>query len=253
MNRIDCIFSDGKKKIMPFIVAGDPSIEDTESVLLGLDSAGADIVEIGIPFSDPIADGPVIAAAMHRALKRGTTPAHVIGTVSRLREKLSSGIIAMVSFSIVRRSGGTSFIERLATAGFDGIIIPDIDDIEAKMMSDFCRTIDFSFTMLIAPTTPIERVKKLAGLSTGFLYILARTGLTGEQTEMPDLSKRTSEIRTVTDLPLSVGFGVSTSEHVAAVHTYADAAIVGSALVRRLEHADDPADTAMQFVQEISE
>ncbi len=253
MNRFETIFSDGKKKIMPFIVAGDPSIEDTESVLLALDTAGADVIEVGIPFSDPIADGPVIAAAMHRALERGITPAHVIGAVSRIREKLSVGIIAMVSYSIVRKSGGTIFIERLAEAGFDGIIIPDIDDTDAKVMSDFCTSIGFSFTMLIAPTTPIERIKKLAGLSSGFLYILARTGLTGEQTEMPDLRKRIAEIRNVTDLPLAVGFGISTANHVAAVHNYADAAIVGSALVRRLDNSDDPASTAMQFVQEISQ
>ena len=128
MSRIESIFADGKKKLMPFIVAGDPSLEDTEPVLIALSSAGADIIEVGIPFSDPIADGPVIAAAMHRSLERGATPAHAIGMVSRVRSKITTGLIAMVSHSIVRKSGSTTFIARLAKAGFDGIIIPDIED-----------------------------------------------------------------------------------------------------------------------------
>jgi tryptophan synthase alpha chain len=252
MSRIDTIFTDGKKKIMPFIVAGDPSMEATQSILMALDSAGADIIEIGLPFSDPIADGPVIAAAMHRALCKGATPALAIGIVSRIRKEVKAGLIAMVSDSIVRKSGGTSFIERLAEAGFDGIIIPDIDDTEAESISAFCKSIDFSFTMLIAPTTPIDRVAQLAALSSGFLYILARTGLTGEQSAMPDLSSRIAEIRTVTDLPLAVGFGISSGAHVDAVHKHAEAAIVGSALVRRIIETDDPSKEAAQFVQEIS-
>ena len=237
---------------MPFIVAGDPSIDSTEEILLELDVAGADIIEIGIPFSDPIADGPVIAAAMHRALERGLTPAHVIGTVTRIRNQIKAGLLAMVSHSIVHKSGGTAFIERLSKAGFDGIIIPDIDELEAKTMSAFCKSIDFSFTMLIAPTTPLQRIKQLAHLSTGFLYILARTGLTGEQNEMPDLNKRIAEIRSVTNLPLAVGFGISSSLHVSSVHECADAAIVGSALVRRIEQSSNPASAASEFVLEIS-
>jgi tryptophan synthase alpha chain len=247
------IFADGKKKIMPFIVAGDPSMEATEATLLALDEAGADIIEIGIPFSDPIADGPVIAAAMHRALCKGATPALAIGIVSRIRERVKAGLIAMVSESIVIKSGGISFIERLAEAGFDGIIIPDIDDKEAAALCEFCKSIDFSFTMLVAPTTPIERVAQLALLSSGFLYVLARTGLTGEQTAMPDLRNRISEIRTVTNLPLAVGFGISTANHVDVVLQYADAAIVGSALVRRIAENADPSTQAAQFVQEITQ
>jgi tryptophan synthase alpha chain len=218
-----------------------------------MDEAGADIIEIGIPFSDPIADGPIIAAAMHRALQRDATPQYILAVLKQIRPKLSAGIVAMVSYSIVRKSGGTKFIEQLANAGFDGIIVPDIDDSKASALRDFCASIDFSFTMLIAPTTSLARVKKLADLSSGFLYILARTGLTGEQTEMPDLQERISEIREITDLPLAVGFGISTASHVSTVHKYADAAIVGSALVRRLEEAQNPVEVATKFVQEFSQ
>jgi tryptophan synthase alpha chain len=253
MSRIDTIFSDGKKKLMPFVVAGDPSLDSTESILRTLDAGGADIIEIGIPFSDPIADGPVIAAAMHRALERRATPAHAIGMVSRVREDIDAGLIAMVSHSLVRKSGATTFIDRLAGAGFDGIIIPDIDDTEAELLSKYCSSRDFSFTMLIAPTTPIERVKKLALLSSGFLYVLARTGLTGEQKELPDLESRVQEIRSVTDLPLAIGFGISNAKHVSSVLQYADAAIVGSALVRQLKDSTNPAESAANFIQEISQ
>ena len=251
MSRIDTIFSDGKKKIIPFIVAGYPSLDETESILLALDAAGADVIEIGIPFSDPIADGPVIAAAMHKALEMGYTPSDAIGALSRVRSQIKAGVVAMVSHSIVRKSGGRAFIKRLAESGFDGVIIPDIDGDEAQIMGSYCNEIDIAFIMLVAPTTPIERVKTQTDCSSGFLYVLARTGLTGEQAEMPDISERIHKIRTVTDLPLAVGFGISNAEHVKSVHKVADAAIIGSALVRRLGEAKDPVTSATQFLKEI--
>ncbi len=252
MSRIDTLFKDGHKAIMPFIVGGSPSIEATEEILVALDNAGADIIEIGFPFSDPIADGPVIAASMHAALELGVTPAHVIGAVTRVRASFTAGLIAMVSHSIVHKSGGIAFVERLHEAGFDGLIIPDIDLVDAKAISTFCTENGMSFSMLVAPTTSLERVRELASLSSGFLYVLARTGLTGEQSELPDLSSRMQAIRSVTDLPLAVGFGISTASQVATVHTIAEAAIVGSALVRRIETASNPASEAGKFVTEIS-
>jgi tryptophan synthase alpha chain len=252
MSRIDTIFKNDHKAIMPFIVGGSPSIDATEEILVALDNAGADIIEIGFPFSDPIADGPVIAASMHTALERGVTPAHIIGAVARIRASVTAGLIAMVSHSIVHKSGGKAFIERLHEAGFDGLIIPDIDLIDAEEISSFCAERGMSFSMLVAPTTSIERIRELAGLSSGFLYVLARTGLTGEQSELPDLTERMQAIRSVTNLPLAVGFGISTASQVAKVHTFADAAIVGSALVRRIEQASNPATEAAKFVTEIS-
>lgn len=252
MSRIDSVFKGDHKAIMPFIVGGSPTIETTEEILIALDSAGADIIEIGFPFSDPIADGPVIAESMHTALEHGVTPAHVIGAVARIRAKVNAGLIAMVSHSIVHKSGGIAFVERLHGAGFDGIIIPDIDLVDADAISTFCTEKGMSFSMLIAPTTSLERIRELASLSSGFLYVLARTGITGEQSELPDLSKRIQAIRSVTNLPLAVGFGISTASQVATVHSIADAAIVGSALVRRIESASNPASEAGKFVAEIS-
>ncbi len=237
---------------MPFLVAGFPSIESTEEAIIAMDEAGADIIEIGIPFSDPIADGPVIAAAMHEALEKGVTPAHAIGMVSRIREKVSAGLIAMVSDSIVCRSGGSAFLDRLVDAGFDGIIIPDIDDLDAQNIAAYCTDCGLTFSMLVSPTTSPNRIAWLASISTGFLYILARVGLTGEQSAPPDITARIAEIRALTDLPLAVGFGISTREHVVSVTQSADAAIVGSALVRRISDSDSPAETARNFVRELS-
>lgn len=256
MNRIEQIFSDlakqGKKGVMPFIVAGDPSLEAMSGILQEMDQSGADIIEIGIPFSDPIADGPVIAAAMYRALSRGTTPEKVCNKIADCRDSISAGLVAMVSHSIVRKCGGTVFIEQLADAGFDGVIIPDIDSQKAIELSSYCNSLSMSFSMLIAPTTPIERVAELASISSGFLYVLARTGLTGVQQELPNLQNRLKEIRSLTQLPLAVGFGISNAEQVKVVNKWADAAIVGSALVLQLASAAEPNVVAGQFVTEIS-
>lgn len=252
MSRIADIFNSRPKVLMPFLVAGDPSLEATEGAILGMAETGADIVEIGIPFSDPIADGPVIAAAMYRSLERGVKPSDVATLIARVRPKVEIGLIAMVSYSIVRRCGGTAFIDQFKNVGIDGFIIPDIDESEALSLSSYCKSIELSFSMLIAPTTPLARIEKLASISNGFLYVLARTGLTGEQQELPELSKRVEEIKSVTSLPLAVGFGISTADHVKSVYESAEAAIVGSALVRRMEQADDSVLAASQFVSEIS-
>ena len=255
MNKIDSVFStlrdSGEKALIPFLVAGNPSLDATEGAILAMDNA-VDIIEIGIPFSDPIADGPVIAAAMHKALESGITPTDVLQMVKRIRPSVNSGLVAMVSHSIVRRSGGTDWLVQAKEAGFDGVIIPDIDEVEAKVLSDHCHGIDLSFTMLVAPTSSDERIKTLASLSSGFLYILARVGLTGEQSKIPVIAARIEKIRSITDLPLAVGFGISTKAHVKAVHAHADAAIVGSALVRRMAEESDPIVGAEKFVREIS-
>ena len=252
MSRLDSIFCSGKKALMPFIVAGDPSLEVTEDAICTMAAAGADIIELGIPFSDPIADGPVIAAAMQKALQNEVTTTDIVDLVSRVRSKVDVGLVAMMSYSLIHRAGWKSCIDAFATAGIDGFIIPDIDVRDAKEVSEYCNEINVSFSMLVSPTTPIERIEHLASLSSGFLYVLARTGLTGEQKDMPDLAPRMAEIRAVTNLPLAVGFGISNRDHVQIVQETADAAIVGSALVRRMQESSDPATAASQFVSEIS-
>ena len=251
MNRIEAIFEElrraQRKALMPFICGQHPGPGATPVVLQALQHAGASIVEIGIPFSDPIADGPVIAAAMHNALERGATMDGLLGEVAAARANLSLGLVAMCSVSILHRlaasSNAAGVVARFKDAGFDGFIFPDLPLEESGMTS----------TLLIAPTTPVGRAEQIAKACTGFVYLLARAGLTGERSELPDIAGRVQKLRTMTDLPVAVGFGVSSPEHVRHVVASADAAIVGSALVRRMADAVAGAPDANAAAAEVAE
>lgn len=237
---------------MPFITAGFPSLDATARTIPELQSGGASIVELGFPFSDPIADGPVIAASMHEALQHGATPAAIFDLVRNVRPQTTLGLVAMVSISIMTRMGPKLFIQEAAHAGFDGLIVPDLDPNEAQALFELAGDSSLSFSMLIAPTTPPQRIKAIVRTCSGFAYVLARTGITGERDAAPYVSERVKLIRSMTDLPIAVGFGISTAEHVAAVTAVADAAIVGSALVRRMGEANDPAAAAGRFTAELA-
>jgi tryptophan synthase alpha chain len=212
---------------------------------------------VGIPFSDPIADGPVIAASMHDAIKDGASPAGVLEEVASVRASLSAGLVAMVSASIVHRMGGAAgFAKRAAQAGFDGLIVPDLPLEESAPLIDAAGATGLTLSLMIAPTTPLKRAQDIAKGCTGFVYLLARTGITGENSEVPDLSGRIEKLRSNTPLPIAVGFGISSPAHVRTVVRHADAAIVGSALVRRISEAhgrnDDPAGAAARFFTELA-
>lgn len=254
-NRIEKIFAEllAKKQtaLMPFITAGYPSMNITESVIGVLEEAGAHIIELGFPFSDPIADGPVIAASMHEALLSGVTPQSIFELVKRVRPTTNLGLIAMVSNSIVQRIGAQRFIADAYDAGIDGLIVPDIDTAIAGQMRDIASEHEMSFSLLIAPTTCEDRIKQITEICTGFVYVLARGGITGESHMPPDIAHRISLIRKHTNLPIAVGFGISTPEHVAAVTKEADAAIVGSALVRRMSDSVDPVAATQAFVSDL--
>jgi len=244
---------------MPFVCGGYPALSSTAAVLPALERAGASIVEIGIPFSDPIADGPVIAAAMHEALRLGATPLEVFDQVASVRGQVSIGLVAMCSVSIVQRMGGaTGFCRQAKSAGFDGVIVPDVPLEESGEIRSAASGAGLTASLLVAPTTPRERVAAIAKASTGFVYLLARTGITGEREEPPEVSGMVRMIRETTDLPIACGFGVSTAEHVRAVvrDGGAEAAIVGSALVRRMGDAaaggKDPIEGAERFVRELA-
>jgi tryptophan synthase alpha chain len=247
-SRIASIFASRRPALMPFITGGFPSLEATRRLLPALEQAGASIIEIGFPFSDPIADGPVIAQSMHRALQAGVTPRHIFDLVAELRPRTQLGLIAMVSDSIVTRyrKGPEDFVRDAAAAGFDGLIVPDIDLDAAIPLAGLAQLHNLSFTLLIAPTSTEERIARIVSLCSGFVYVLARVGVTGErqQLDVASLEKRLALIRRHTALPLAVGFGITTPEQVAAVARVADAAIVGSAIVRRLEQEDTDAAIA---------
>jgi tryptophan synthase alpha chain len=263
MGRIDTIFQElrgaNRKAIMPFVCAGHPHPDALPEMLLSLQDAGASIVEIGIPFSDPIADGPIIAAAMHKAIQSGCNPGRVLDQVASVRDRLHVGLVAMVSISIMQRlaagAGAASVVSRFRECGIDGFIFPDLPLEESSGWRAAAADAGLSCTFLIAPTTSPERAAKIAQASTGFLYLLARSGITGERSEMPDLSPRIAELRRVSNLPIAVGFGVSTPDHVRHVVQTADAAIVGSALVRRVSDASSdqsPAQVAGDFCRQLA-
>ncbi len=248
MNRIDRIFHDlrtrGERALMPFVTAGYPTLEATEALLPALQRGGASICELGFPFSDPIADGPTIQASMSAALDRGFHPADTFEMVRRRRAELDLGVVAMVSFSIVYRMGVKQFIAWSQQAGVDGFIFPDLPLEEAEAVVEPVRDAGLISSLLISPTTPPERAAAIAQRSTGFIYLVARTGITGAREDLPpELPQRVEQLREVTDLPIAVGFGISQPKHVRAVTEVADAAIVGSALVKRLSDlADQPPD-----------
>ncbi|MDX1682167.1 MAG: tryptophan synthase subunit alpha [Phycisphaeraceae bacterium] len=245
MNRIEQIFADlrdqGRKGLMPFLTAGDPNLATTAELLRAADRAGATICEVGFPFSDPIADGPVIEASMHRAIEQGVRPADIFRAVADVRSDVDLGLVAMVSYSIVYRIGPDKFVEDAAAAGFDGFIFPDLPLEEAEKMVGRVRAADMTCSLLVAPGTSRERAQAIAKASSGFVYLLARAGITGESDAVATaIDDRVAMLREVTELPIAVGFGISAPEHVEQVVESADAAIVGSALVRRVhEHADE--------------
>jgi tryptophan synthase alpha chain len=256
MNRIESVFAelrdDGAKALMPFVTAGYPSLAATEAVLRATDAAGAAICELGIPFSDPIADGPVIQASMTDALAAGCTPGGVFDLVRRVRDEVAMGLVAMVSYSIVYRIGVDAFIERAKAAGIDGFIFPDLTLEECEPINAKVAEAGLTASLLIAPTSPPQRAAAIARTCTGFVYVVARTGITGERDSVPaDLAKRVGALRNETDLPITVGFGISKAEHVRAVVQVADAAIVGSALVRKIsEVKDQPTEAIARHVGE---
>lgn len=239
MNRIieafDQVKESGHPALLPFLCAGSPELDSLVKLLPALQASGAAVVEIGFPYSDPVADGPTIAAAMHDALDRGITPELIFEQVQSVRDQLTIGLVAMVSVSIVIALGGPAAFARTASeAGFDGVIIPDLPHDDNAAYSKAFKEHNLTLTLLIAPTTPIERTIEIANASTGFAYLVARSGITGEQQSIPDIAPRVNEIRKKSRTPIACGFGISTPEHVSEVTKSADGAIVGSALVRRL-------------------
>jgi len=244
VNRIESIFqnrrSRGERALTPFICGGRPSVESIPGLLTRLEGAGAPIVEVGLPFSDPIADGPVIAAAMHEALQAGVTIKAIFEGVAEARGRTQTlGLIAMGSVSIAHRLGLREYVTRARDAGFDGFIFPDAPVEEAAPLVEAAGEAGMTASLLIAPTTPDERAARIAAACSGFVYLLARAGITGETAEAPRIGERVRRLREATDLPIACGFGISTPDHVRMVVEHADAAIVGSALVRTMERAED--------------
>jgi tryptophan synthase alpha chain len=245
MSAIDDRFAqlrrDGKKAFLPFVTAGDPSLEITSKLILALQEAGSAMIELGIPYSDPIADGPVIQDSYTRALDSGVKLAGIMRMASELKSQLTIPLISMVSYSIIQRRGAERFLEESMQAGFSGSIVPDLLVEEADALRALCRERDYSLIHLVTPTTPPERMLRIAESSSGFIYFVSVTGITGERNELPaDLLNNVSWLRERTKLPICIGFGISKVEHVRLLAPVADGLIVGSAIVRKLAEQSDP-------------
>jgi tryptophan synthase alpha chain len=241
--------------VMPFVTAGYPDLEATRRFLAGARAAGADLVEVGIPFSDPIADGPVIAESMHEALLAGVTPAAIFEMTAGIPD--APPLVAMVSISIIERIGAAEFVAHAVEAGFAGFIVPDADPVAARELASLVERHGAGWCPLVSPTTSEPRRRELAASATGFLYLLARVGITGERSDAPDVGDGVAALRAVSRVPVAVGFGISRPEHVEAVARHADGAIVGSAIVRAMRDArasgGDAVDAALALVRSLAE
>jgi tryptophan synthase alpha chain len=245
--------SEKRGALMPYTTAGDPNLAATLEILLALERAGADLVELGIPYSDPLADGPVIQLAAERALAAGTKVAGICDLLRQLRAAGSKlPVVIMTCFNPILRYGPERFAEDFAAAGADGVLITDLPPSEAEVWCGLAAQHDLATVFLVAPTTPPERVHFATERTTGFVYAVARAGVTGVREDLPaDLAELVGKIREQTDLPVAVGFGISTAEHVRTVCQLADGAVVGSALVKVIaEHGggDDLVPAVESFV-----
>ena len=240
MSRIAEVFKSlkarGEAALIPFMTMGDPDIDTTFSLVLEMEKRGADIIELGFPFSDPLADGPVIQAASNRALARGITPHDAIRLIERVREKSNIPLVFMGYYNPVLQFGLENFAASFAGVGLDGTIIPDLPMEEAGDWLGLSRKYGIDNILLVAPTTPPDRAKKIAALSRGFVYYVSVAGITGARKELPEgLVEGIEVLKSMTSTPLAVGFGVSRPDQAAMLSQHADGVIVGSAIVRLVE------------------
>ena len=243
---------------MPFIAAGDPDLETTKTLIQELSSAGVDLIEVGFPYSDPIADGPVIQASYTRALDKGLQVEQIFDTIKDVTssEENLPPLVAMVAFAIIFRIGPETFLRKAEEAGFSGLIVPDLPGDEAEEFAALMKDSPLDLVQLIAPTTPDERVEKILQTASGFLYCISVAGITGARDELPaELNDQLRDLRSRTDLPLAVGFGISKPEQVDILRDVADGVIVGSAIVRHLEGISDDASkqAAIAAIRELSD
>ncbi len=259
LNPVDTAFqtlkANKKKAFIPFVTAGDPDLETTARLINVLANQGASVIEVGFPYSDPIADGSVIQASYTRALNKGLRLADIFQMLSKLsadpafRER-NVPLVSMISYSLVHHRGAERFLDESLRVGLSGAIVPDLPVEEGKHLAKLARERNFKLIQLVTPTTPKERAKEIAATSSGFLYCVSIVGITGERRDLPpELLDQLRWLRTQTDLPLCVGFGISRPEQLQMLRDVADAVIVGSALVRRWEQTK-PADAILSEVGE---
>jgi tryptophan synthase alpha chain len=246
MNRIAECFArlkrTGKKGFIVYIGAGDPHLEATRDLALAFGKAGVDVLELGVPFSDPLADGLVNQLAAQRGLESGTTPPKVLATVAAIRQRSEMPIILYIYFNLIHRVGLERFIGDAAKAGVDGLLVLDLPPEESDNYEVLMRQAGMCHIYLVAPTTPEDRIEFIVKRGAGFIYYISREGVTGMQQQVAsNLTQQVAKIRAHTKLPIAVGFGISTPEQAKAVASAADAVVVGSAVVNQIaEHGQSP-------------
>jgi tryptophan synthase alpha chain len=246
MTRIETVFNDLRQRneagLIPFLTAGDPDLATTADLIRTLAAAGADLIELGFPFSDPMADGPTIQASSERALAAGTTLAKVLRMVSEVRQDCQVPLVLMGYYNPLFRYGVERFAADAAAAGVDGLLLVDLPPEESAELGACLKQVGIALITLLAPTTPPERMRKLAAAAEGYLYYVSMTGVTGTQQVAPDdIRGAVAALKGMTDVPVGVGFGITTAEEAAAVGRFADGVVVGSALVRIIEkYGADP-------------
>ena len=243
-----------RKGLLPYVTAALPDLATTERILEAMDALGVTAVELGFPYSDSIADGPTIQSSFTRVLEQGIHVDEILAMVERFRRKHALPLLAMLSYSIVYRIGLSEFIARAKAVGIDGFILPDVSFEEAPQIAQEINEAGLCLPMLVSPASPPERRRRIAGLSTGFVYYMSVTGITGERNALPaDLVSNVRALRAEAGQPVVVGFGISNAEQVRMVCSVADGAIIGSALVRRIMEAQDRGADSQAIVQTASD
>ena len=242
MNRIEARFArlrrEGKKGFVVYIGAGDPNLETTRELALAFDRVGVDVLELGVPFSDPLADGLVNQLAAQRGLESGTTPPKVLETVAAIRRDSQIPIVLYIYFNLAHHYGFKKFIGDAARAGVDGLLVLDLPPEESENYESMMREVGLCVIFVVAPTTPEDRIELIVKRGTGFIYYVSREGVTGMQKKVSEtIGEMTAKIRAHTDLPIAVGFGISNPEQARIVAENADAVVVGSVVVNQIaEH-----------------
>jgi tryptophan synthase alpha chain len=242
-----------KPTLVAYVTCGDPDLLTTQEVVFAAIEAGADMIELGVPFSDPVADGEVIQRASERALRGGTTLPQVLELARQVRRRSQAGLIIFTYLNPVMRMGISNFSAAAEDAGVDGALITDLPTEEADLYLEHMRKRNLATVFLAAPTSTGERLRRIARSSTGFVYAVSRTGVTGTRSQLPaDAQKLVRRIRRFTKLPVAVGFGISTAQQFQAVGEFAEAAVVGSRIVETIEHnPGKEAESVAQFIRQL--
>jgi tryptophan synthase alpha chain len=245
---------ENRPSLVAYVTCGDPNLATTRDIILAAIDAGADVIELGVPFSDPLADGPVIQRASERALRQRTTLGQVLELATKIRQRSTVGMILFSYFNPVLRMGLAKFASAAKDAGLDGALITDLPVEEAAPYLHQMRARNLATVFLAAPTSTDERLQRIAEASSGFVYAVSRTGVTGARKQLTDdAQKLVRRLRKYTKLPVAVGFGISTPEQFAAVGRFADAAVVGSAIVEVIErNPGKEAESVAQFIRQLS-